>query len=334
MASLAALLDAAAANLGLTAAAVFVATTLVLVASSWLTPTPPPLALESAPVRCGAITAAELARHDGSDPFRPLYLAIQGVVYDVTTGRSFYGPGAKKGAGGQAGRWRRGGAGGSSGARAPLSDAFELAPVETALGGGARGRPGPRAARERRARAFRPPPRPPPAHPPPPPRPRPAGGGYAVFAGKEVARALATMSLKPGDLNGDLSGCTDKELGVLAEWRAKLSAKYAAVGRVVAPLELTVEELRKHDGSDKSRPMLLAIRGAVYDVSDSKDFYGPDGIYPFAGRECARAFALVSTDVADCVPDVSGLGAMEMDNLAEWTAKFDFKYKKVGRVVA
>lgn len=154
-----------------------------------------------------------------------------------------------------------------------------------------------------------------------------------MFAGKEVARALAKMSLKPEDLNGDLADCTPKELGVLAEWEAKLTAKYAAVGRVVAPLELTLDELKGHDGADKAKPMLLSIRGAIYDVSEGKDFYGPDGIYPFAGRECARAFALVSTDVADCVADVSGLGAMELDNLAEWTAKFDFKYKKVGRVV-
>ena len=35
------------------------------------------------------------------------------------------------------------------------------------------------------------------------------------------------------------------------------------------------------------------------------EFYGPDGIYPFAGHECARAFALISTDVADCNADLT-----------------------------
>jgi hypothetical protein len=37
-----------------------------------------------------------------------------------------------------------------------------------------------------------------------------------------------------------------------------------------------------------------------------RDFYGPDGVYPFAGRECARALALQSTDTADCHDDLQG----------------------------
>lgn len=40
------------------------------------------------------------------------------------------------------------------------------------------------------------------------------------------------MSMSPADVSGDLDGCTEKELGVLAEWEAKLSAKYKAVGKV------------------------------------------------------------------------------------------------------
>ena len=65
-----------------------------------------------------------------------------------------------------------------------------------------------------------------------------------------------------------------------------------------------------------------------------KEFYGPDGVYPFAGRECARAFALVSTDVADCSDDLEGLGAMEMESLRDWEARFWNKYRMIGRVVS
>lgn len=36
------------------------------------------------------------------------------------------------------------------------------------------------------------------------------------------------------------------------------------------------------------------------DFCPGAEFYGPDGMYPFAGHECARAFALISTDTADC----------------------------------
>ena len=63
-------------------------------------------------------------------------------------------------------------------------------------------------------------------------------------------------------------------------------------------------------------------------------FYGPTGIYPFAGHECARAFALLSTDTKDCVESTEGLDKMEMDNLRDWQEKFHTKYKLVGKVVS
>lgn len=37
-------------------------------------------------------TQDEVAEHDGSNPSRPMYLSIQGVVYDITAGKAFYGP--------------------------------------------------------------------------------------------------------------------------------------------------------------------------------------------------------------------------------------------------
>lgn len=40
-----------------------------------------------------SLTLAELARHDGTDPSLPIYVAIKGVIYDVSTKRESYGPG-------------------------------------------------------------------------------------------------------------------------------------------------------------------------------------------------------------------------------------------------
>ena len=59
-----------------------------------------------------------------------------------------------------------------------------------------------------------------------------AGGGYAIFAGREVARALGIMSLEEKDCTDDLSGLTEKQLGTLQEWEDKFKTKYEIVGRV------------------------------------------------------------------------------------------------------
>ena len=53
-------------------------------------------------------------------------------------------------------------------------------------------------------------------------------------------------------------------------------------------------------------------------------------MYPFAGKEVARAFAMLSTDLADCTDDLSGLSNLELDNLREWEDKFNWKYPVVG----
>eukprot|EP00026_Physarum_polycephalum_P020916 Phypoly_transcript_23813.p1 GENE.Phypoly_transcript_23813~~Phypoly_transcript_23813.p1 ORF type:complete len:175 (+),score=35.57 Phypoly_transcript_23813:19-543(+) len=37
------------------------------------------------------ITRSELAKHDGSDPDLPIYMGVNGKVYDVTAGRRHYG---------------------------------------------------------------------------------------------------------------------------------------------------------------------------------------------------------------------------------------------------
>ena len=39
------------------------------------------------------MTDDELRAYDGTDPDKPIYLALNGSIYDVSAGRSFYGPG-------------------------------------------------------------------------------------------------------------------------------------------------------------------------------------------------------------------------------------------------
>jgi membrane-associated progesterone receptor component len=37
----------------------------------------------------------------------------------------------------------------------------------------------------------------------------------------------------------------------------------------------SIQELAKHDGSNESLPLLLSVQGMVFDVSESRGFYGP-----------------------------------------------------------
>ena len=77
-----------------TAAAAFVVTLLFFALRAWFSKAEEPIDIMSQPVRCGNTTVEELAKYDGRDPFRPIYFAVKGQIFDVTTARDFYGPGA------------------------------------------------------------------------------------------------------------------------------------------------------------------------------------------------------------------------------------------------
>ena len=98
--------------------------------------------------------------------------------------------------------------------------------------------------------------------------------------------------------------------------------------------DLTVEELKRYDGSNAALPVLLAAKGIIYDVTKGRDFYGKGGPYNgFAGIDCSRALAKVSLDAKDLNDDVSDLYAAERDVLNDWCRKFDDKYPVVGKVL-
>ncbi|GMN44625.1 hypothetical protein TIFTF001_013816 [Ficus carica] len=97
--------------------------------------------------------------------------------------------------------------------------------------------------------------------------------------------------------------------------------------------EITEDELKKYDGADPEKPLLMAIKGQIYDVSQSRVFYGPGGPYAlFAGKDASRALAKMSFEEKDLTGDISGLGPFEIDALQDWEYKFMSKYVKVGTI--
>ncbi|KAL9276555.1 hypothetical protein ACSQ67_025902 [Phaseolus vulgaris] len=98
--------------------------------------------------------------------------------------------------------------------------------------------------------------------------------------------------------------------------------------------QVTDRELRAYDGSDPNKPLLMAIKGQIYDVSTGRNFYGPGGPYAmFAGKECSRALSLLSFKPEDINGDLEGLGESELTILEDWEFKFIEKYPKVGVLI-
>lgn len=69
-----------------------------------------------------------------------------------------------------------------------------------------------------------------------------------------------------------------------------------------APRPWTLAELRQFDGTG-GRPVYMAIKGRVFDVTRGRAFYGPGGPYAlFAGRDASRGLARMTTDVDQAFP--------------------------------
>ncbi|KAM3304713.1 putative steroid-binding protein 3 isoform X1 [Capsicum chacoense] len=98
--------------------------------------------------------------------------------------------------------------------------------------------------------------------------------------------------------------------------------------------DMTEEELRAYNGSDLEKPLLMAIKGKIYDVSTSKIFYGPGGSYAmFAGRDASRALAQLSFKPEDINGNLEGLSDTQLEILQDWEYKFMDKYAQVGQLV-
>ncbi|XP_068640758.1 membrane steroid-binding protein 1-like [Aristolochia californica] len=82
--------------------------------------------------------------------------------------------------------------------------------------------------------------------------------------------------------------------------------------------EISEEELKAYDGLDPKKP-LMAIKEQIYDVLQSRMFYGPGGPYAlFTGKDYSRALAKMSFEEKDLTGDISGLAPFELEALQDW----------------
>ncbi|KLO15372.1 progesterone binding protein [Schizopora paradoxa] len=96
----------------------------------------------------------------------------------------------------------------------------------------------------------------------------------------------------------------------------------------------TVEQLKEFDGSDESKPIYVAIKRTIFDVTRKGDVYGAGKSYNiFAGKDGSRGLGKSSLKTEDAVWDYTTLDASEMKVLDDWHSFFSKRYNIVGKVV-
>ncbi|KAI7958662.1 hypothetical protein MJO28_002453 [Puccinia striiformis f. sp. tritici] len=96
----------------------------------------------------------------------------------------------------------------------------------------------------------------------------------------------------------------------------------------------TSEQLSQYDGSDPSKPIYVAIKGIIFDVSSKAEVYGPGGSYHvFAGKDGSKGLGKSSLKAEDAVADYSSLTESELKVLDDWVVFFKKRYNVIGKVV-
>ncbi|EIM81018.1 progesterone binding protein [Stereum hirsutum FP-91666 SS1] len=95
----------------------------------------------------------------------------------------------------------------------------------------------------------------------------------------------------------------------------------------------TLEELKQYDGNDPAKPIYVAIKGTIFDVTRKRDTYGPGWSYNiFAGKDGSKGLGKSSLKEEDAVPDYSDLPENELKVLNDWHGFFSKRYNIVGKV--
>ncbi|EKX45312.1 hypothetical protein GUITHDRAFT_108951 [Guillardia theta CCMP2712] len=93
----------------------------------------------------------------------------------------------------------------------------------------------------------------------------------------------------------------------------------------------TKDELFKYNGSNPLKPILIGIKGNVYDVTKGGGFYGPGGPYAaFAGRDASRMLGKAQVKPDEKDPSIDDFTPSEISSLNDWESFFSGKYELVG----
>ncbi|KAL7752151.1 hypothetical protein RI367_002194 [Sorochytrium milnesiophthora] len=120
--------------------------------------------------------------------------------------------------------------------------------------------------------------------------------------------------------------------GLASKSRSAAASEKSTDGNMTSDKVFTAEELAQYNNEDPSKPVYVAIKGIVYDVSGNRQMYPyNEGYGVFAGRDASRALALSSTKLEDCTSNYSDLPPAKLQTLEEWESFFKRKYPVVGK---
>ncbi|KAF9923976.1 hypothetical protein BGZ65_008586 [Modicella reniformis] len=98
---------------------------------------------------------------------------------------------------------------------------------------------------------------------------------------------------------------------------------------------LTQKELAQYDGSDPAKPIYLAVKAEVFDVSAGRDHYSWGGAYGFfSGKDASRAYS-TGCFQTHLTHDLRGLSPSQLDGVDSWASFYRNhpKYFKIGTVI-
>ncbi|KAN0031179.1 hypothetical protein ACTA71_010260 [Dictyostelium dimigraforme] len=103
--------------------------------------------------------------------------------------------------------------------------------------------------------------------------------------------------------------------------------------------DYSLKEIKDFKGIDETKPIFIAIKGKIYDVTGKKSTYGPGGSYHlFAGNDATVCLAKSSFEEVDLnqpwtTQSLEELTPDQKDSLKNWIDFFSERYSLVGNVI-